>query len=325
MTLVLSFGVTLSLDVILAVVHSIAIGLTAFRVLYRFRKHRLWWDDIVACSAMIGDCAFLAVLWLDYAPMSSGLHSHKSRVSQYWAGLILFLLVVWMTRISLALAIARLFPSREPTRRFAIGLAMLSMIFCTAIVIQAAVVCSREPALNTGTEAVCQWPDSFRAVIVFGNIFTDTILVATPLYKLWRVCLPRKQRRLVLTGFAASASTMTVTVVCGVFLFAPVRLEPGKTILRGKLSYFETGVSLIVCNLIVVMTFLHTVWHRGEDLEMTDETTDSCETQTGTIPHSTLTLTDISDFGSYTDPGCTYESSPTPMTSEIATFRSQSP
>ena len=159
---------------------------------------------------MLGDCAYLAALWFNYAPageccycqcymphlspfyfifLGSVLHSHKSRVSQYWVGLMLFLLVVWyedfyylanysltrasltsrMTRISLALAIARIFPPTEPTRRFAIGLALLSTIFCLTVVIQSAVVCSKQPALNTGPQAACQWPDSLRTLVVVGQ------------------------------------------------------------------------------------------------------------------------------------------------------------
>lgn len=164
-----------------------------------------------------------------------------------------------MTRISLALAIARIFPPKEATRRFAVGLALLSTVFCLVIVTQSAVICAHQPALVSGPDAACQWPDSLRTLVVVGtwiflatdprgltvvlaNIFSDSLLVATPLYKLWRVRLPRKQRRLILSGFTASALTTSATVACAVFQFAPERLEPGKTILRGKLSYLEVSV-----------------------------------------------------------------------------------
>ncbi|KAH9479329.1 hypothetical protein JR316_0007919 [Psilocybe cubensis] len=315
MTLDLSFGVTLSLDVVLTVVHVIAITLTAFRVYYRAVTQRYWWDDFVATMALVGDCVYLSALWFEYAKPNSVLQEHKVLVARYWLGLMLFLLVEWMTRISLALAIARIFPPQQPTRRFAVGLALLSTAFCLAILTEAAVICAHQPALVSGPEAACQWPDSLRTLIVVANISSDSLLIATPLYKLWRVRLPRKQRRLILCGFTASALTTSATVACAVFLFAPESLEPGKTILRGKLSYFETGISLIACNLLVVMAYFYSVFHRGEDTELLEYTSETCETRSvGTISHSNhmpssvatpYTLTEITDQSTLEDIGCT--------------------
>lgn len=75
-----------------------------------------------------------------------------------------------MTRISLALAIARIFPPKEATRRFAAGLALLSTAFCLVIVIQSGVICAHQPALVSGPNAACQWPNSLRTLVVFGTL-----------------------------------------------------------------------------------------------------------------------------------------------------------
>lgn len=79
---------------------------------------------------------------------------------------------------------------------------------------------------------------SFLTTIA-ANLLSDTLLVAIPLRKLWRVRLPKEQRRLILGAFAASATTSTATLACSIFQFAPEKWEPAKTELREKLSYFE--------------------------------------------------------------------------------------
>jgi len=73
---------------------------------------------------------------------------------------------------------------------------------------------------------------------------SDIFLVVAPLYKLWRVKLPSKQRRLILTGFASSVVTTLGTIGCGVFQFAPESWNPGKQILRSKMGFFEVIHSL---------------------------------------------------------------------------------
>lgn len=99
--------------VVLTSVHVLALSLTAFRVYYRTVTRRLWWDDLVALLALLGDIAYISALWFGYARkgarsmfMAVGtnlmdfdrtgiLHEHKGLVFRYWFGLMLFLVVVW--------------------------------------------------------------------------------------------------------------------------------------------------------------------------------------------------------------------------------------
>lgn len=53
--------------VFLTILHCLALGLTVFRIHYRHRTRRLWWDDYFAAGAGILDFAGLLVLWMDYA------------------------------------------------------------------------------------------------------------------------------------------------------------------------------------------------------------------------------------------------------------------
>ncbi|PPQ68416.1 hypothetical protein CVT26_006088 [Gymnopilus dilepis] len=298
MTLKLSFGTTLALDVILTVLHTVAIGSTIFRVYHRARTRRLWWDDFIAAFSMLADTVYICVLWFAYASRGSLLQTHKSLLARYWLSSIFFFLVIWCgalaspviswrralrlklrtARTSLALTIARIFPPKDPTRRFAIGLALLSTILCLVAIIQSATICSKR--LTVSPAPVCQWPTALRAVVTVGefsvsdfifnvlshisaSISCDALLVITPLYKLWRVRLPRNQRRLILICFTASTLTTLATVSCAIFQFAPSSWEPAKSVLRGKINYLEA-----MCNFLVVVTYLYRLCRRGDDLDM---------------------------------------------------------
>ncbi|KAF8868538.1 hypothetical protein CPB84DRAFT_1695962, partial [Gymnopilus junonius] len=215
------------------VLHGIAIFMTVFRVYHRTRTRRMWWDDFMASLSMLVDTAYISVLWLAYA--GSLLQTYNSLVARYWLSTMLFLLIVWMARISLALTIPRIFSPKDTTRRFAVGLALLLMTLCLVTITQSAVICSKR--LASSTVPVCCVLIAYPA-----SIFSDALLVAVPLYKLWSVRLPRKQRRLILICFTAGSLTATATISCTVFQFAPESWEPAKSVLRGKVNYLEASL-----------------------------------------------------------------------------------
>ncbi|KDR80807.1 hypothetical protein GALMADRAFT_61085, partial [Galerina marginata CBS 339.88] len=295
--------------VIVTLLHIVAISLTLFRLHYRKRTRRLWWDDYTAGFATFMDFGYLPMLWLSYTPPGSVLNSHKFTIVKYWVSFILFLVVVWCTRVSIALALARVFPPGENTRRFAIGLAIFFASLYIAVTARFVVVCSKQMAEpGRSTDIPCNWSTDFRFLHTIGNLFSDTLLVATPLYKLWRVRLPRSQRRLILAGFAASALTTIPSIACSVFLFAPTNWGPGTQYLRIVLGHFVAGISLTACNLLVVITYIYNVLRAREDQEPTistpPETTERTH-NTEPISHSnqvpsesalsTMVLTQITD------------------------------
>jgi hypothetical protein len=140
-----------------SVLHIIAIGSTLFRLFYRHRTRRLWWDDYTAIIPLVMECMYLTVLWLRVFERGLSLSIRlnyrnsltlffrpwalrfkgKDRASLVIHGLFyhrhmvcLFALLVtqihqkpysrW-TRISLGLAIARIIPRWEPVRKFTMG------------------------------------------------------------------------------------------------------------------------------------------------------------------------------------------------------------
>lgn len=71
-------------------------------------------------------------------------------------------------RISLALAIARIWPPRDPTRMFAIGMAFMSVAFCAIVIVRSVTLCAHQPALVSGPDAACHWSLDLRVLVVAG-------------------------------------------------------------------------------------------------------------------------------------------------------------
>ncbi|KAF8886299.1 hypothetical protein BD779DRAFT_1530620 [Infundibulicybe gibba] len=182
--------------------HAIAILSTIFRLYRRASTHRWWWDDTFACPALIADCIHLAALWalpgLPHAP-----------TTQTWAlllGTLPLPLLLCFVRISLALSIARIFPSWQATRRIIICLAIAITLAYGTIAILFGISC--------GLSHVNVHIQKVALAMICVNVISDSFLVAIPLTTLWNVKLPRNQRRLVLAGFSSGICT-TVAGIAG--------------------------------------------------------------------------------------------------------------
>ncbi|KJA23503.1 hypothetical protein HYPSUDRAFT_184904 [Hypholoma sublateritium FD-334 SS-4] len=315
----LTFGVNIALDVIVTFLHATAIALTVMRLKYRKRTNRLWWDDFTVFLAVVLDCGYVITLWFPYTTSGSILHSGTALIARYWLTLMLFFVVIWLTRISIALAIARVFSTWEPFRKFAIGLTLLFVTFFVVISGYFVKLCSKKNAIqvfssgqSSSWNAQCGWTDELKITISVANLVSDLLLVATPLYKLWRVNLPKRQRRLILGGFTASIMTTIPTIGCVVFQFAPASWEPARQDIRVKLSFFESGNSILACNLLVVITYLDSVRRRAQGLSLDEPTPRETYETRGTLPSphsneappsdvvSTLVLTEISGYSLHT-------------------------
>ncbi|KAF9479999.1 hypothetical protein BDN70DRAFT_878170 [Pholiota conissans] len=316
---VLSFGGNLALDVIITLLHIVAIGLTLLRLHYRRSTSRLGWDDYTAALAVLVDVAYFGLLWPTFSAVSESIHLNISKYIKYWLNLELFFAIVCLVRASIALAISRVFPAKEPTRRFSIGLAVFfGLMFIT---LQSTAICSSKIIFLAPTSGSfkCKWTVSLKFAFIIINIVADLLLVAIPLYKLWCVRLPSRQRMLILAGFSASLLTTLGAIVCSVFQFAPDNWEPARSDLRSKISYLEAGVCLAACNFLVIITFLDNV--RRRNLESDDNSlhrTQSPDTiqvrSRSPAPHSNevpksdelstlvLTLTEITDAFVSVDP-----------------------
>lgn len=206
-----------------------------------------------------------------------------------------------MTRISLALAFARIFPPGERTRAYAIGLAIFFAMLFVSVVVPGTISCSKRSSWLFHAGIVVQCDFSTRFIIYFiagmmkisfhsphaqqywilANVVGDLLLVCSPIYKLRRVKLPQSQRRLIFTCIAGSTFMSLSCFATSAFQIGPVSWEPGRGFIRILLGYFEVrqrnsyitlsslttsilkgGISLTICNLLVVVTYFYTVTHK---------------------------------------------------------------
>ncbi|KAF8883535.1 hypothetical protein BD779DRAFT_1443793, partial [Infundibulicybe gibba] len=199
-------------------------------------------------------------------------------------------------RVSLALAVARIFPPGRTIRRFAIGMAWSFSLVGAAILLAITVSCAHDTSWHNSPEsnAIFQKPWVLLDLVV-PNVTSDTLLVLTPLRMLWRVKLPDEQRRLILACFTASVWTGIAGGVCFIFMF-----EPNDRGLSQKTIFFflaHASVSLMVCNLMVVVAYIYRMVRSDKDLEHSISEAVSSRTSPLTSNMSPLTTVILTDPG----------------------------
>ncbi|KAF9038552.1 hypothetical protein BJ165DRAFT_397175 [Panaeolus papilionaceus] len=247
------------LQVCMTFVHAGAILLTIFRIYHRKKTRHAWWDDYLAGGAAIMDLLAVTILWLSDMGANSVLQSYTGNMIRYGIGVFCVIAVEWLTRISLALAFARIFPPGDSTRRYAIGLAVFFFCLWSSFIIQAIFLCSHVSSWAFFSVIQCCFSKPLIYYYVVSNVVADVLLVISPLYKLRHIRLPDKERRLIFVCIAGSLLMSCACVATSVFQLAPVTWEPTRGVMRIFMGYLEAAVSLIVCNLLVIATYCYTM------------------------------------------------------------------
>jgi len=305
--------VTSFIRIIITVIHVLAILLTCLRLYHRYSISRLWWDDCSAAVAGIIDCVAILDLWL------GNVDSNKNfPLVKYKIGFLSIVTVEWVTRIALALAFARIFPPGEKTRNYAISLVILFLFLLIAILIQTILFCTNDSAWISSSFLQCDFHGEVLIFLISSNLFSDVLLVFSPLYVLRRLRLPENQRRLIFFCFMGSALMSLACIVTTAFQFVPSSWKTTIEI-RIVLGYLEGSVSLFVCNLLVIVTYFYQVFrqrdieeiptthNRSQEPEMYESNTSRRPTPVGAEEHVTpIEFTEIS--GAYfTDPISTFD------------------
>lgn len=121
-----------------------------------------------------------------------------------------------------------------------------------------------------------------RPMVVFElmtDCLSDTILVVLPLRLLWSLKLPKRQKRMIFAIFSSSIVVTVISIFRGVCQIAKYRsvLAPA--------ADFETALSLLVCNLLVVVTFLYRIFGfvGADDSVSSDDDDYTTRTTTGGV------------------------------------------
>jgi len=266
---------TLTIRIISTVFPGLAIVLTALRLYYRGARRHLGWDDawaaLAACSAFFET----AGSWIRNSPSES----HYHRLVGYYMLNVSFTSVLWAARMAIIASVLRVIPHLMMLRRYAMTSAFLLFAMWLANIAAKIYVCESNPAWKNTANVQCFLGIGVGILELTTDIIADMILVVLPLYLLWGIGISNARRKLLIMIFSASAVTTIVSIVHASYVFGPDR--DGESIT----AHLEASVSLIICNLAVLVTWLVRTLRRGEDL---DDVEGISEDTTGRPPLSSL-------------------------------------
>lgn len=225
-----------------SVSHSIAILCTVFRLVYRGWTSHFWWEDAWAACALIADVACLACIWID------------ARISS-WILAVAFTSVMWAARMSVIFSIIRIVNHSGYKIHKHIAYLIAASFACmwAALVAQKISLCQFH---------ACQMASSVALSHLITDIIADFSLVAAPLYIWKNLKFPRRSKILILSAFCASLLITAITIPHSIVLFKTQTLTPL------ILAHVKAALSLVVCNLLVIVTFTYRVcWKETFDLD----------------------------------------------------------
>ncbi|KAI6121980.1 hypothetical protein F5141DRAFT_1211607 [Pisolithus sp. B1] len=259
-----------SMKVAAIVCHSVAIPVTVLRLGYRWWMAQFWWEDGVAALALVCDTLTLtgAVIIAPY--LGPGPRTSQTVVS-LWLSALSNSVVIWAARVSVLLSIVRVGSPSPNLKKIAVVVGISFIIMFLAIEGQRLGVCLSSGCREFTSTAVSQLVKDIlgelcqRAallMLVTADVVADFSLVALPIWSLSAARLSRSRRVLVQSAFTASIIISIITIIHSVILLTQ---ESTGVVLIG---HIKAALSLMICNLLVIVTFVYRVCHKGRlDLE----------------------------------------------------------
>ncbi|KAF9233062.1 hypothetical protein BU15DRAFT_66921 [Melanogaster broomeanus] len=174
----------------------------AFRIYFRIKIGRFWWEDGWAAIMLLS-----GILWM-ISQWAFLLTNGSTSMVFSWTYMIAFTCIVTAGRMSILFSIIRIIHGSPRLK----NLTYLSAVFFVACSVILIVEKAGQCATNRSWEQVLVSSENlFCRVNAQTSVFqftTDGIavlmLVVLPLCMLWKVKLPRRQRRMILSIFASS-------------------------------------------------------------------------------------------------------------------------
>ncbi|KAH0834882.1 hypothetical protein J3R83DRAFT_10527 [Lanmaoa asiatica] len=224
---------------------------TVFRLWYRWYIARMWWDDAWTVLAFLADIAFLITAVLEQPIPDDALPRYFCVGN--WIVSFAYPTLMWAARISILTSIVRVSCPEGVLRRIAVGIGVSFGIMGLWMLGQRLQVCLAYDCLITRILFIAQ---------ITTDCVGDLLLSALPIWCLRGTSLKSKQKILVASAFSASIVISIVTVVEAVMFSRSV--SSGSIIFE----HVKVACSMIVCNLLVIVTFVYRILHKDEaDLE----------------------------------------------------------
>ncbi|KIJ60785.1 hypothetical protein HYDPIDRAFT_43116 [Hydnomerulius pinastri MD-312] len=284
MTLTISPSLLINLKIVSSILQCLALLLTIFRVWFRLRIRRFWYEDAWAIIAFCCGATSLISSWAFLAT------SGTTALIAVWVYALAFTTAVWAVRMSILYSIARIFHTAERIRQGARGIAIFFVLMWSGLITQKVYKCTIDISWYYTPQhpenSYCWLTIPMAVFELATDCIADFILICIPLKLLWDLNLARRQRKMILWIFASNI------VMTFASLFHALCMVANITSLVCTAADFEMATALIVCNLLVVVTLIYRVNHSIE-VDESDDSTDDDFTRPTRQPMTTQQLTTV--------------------------------
>lgn len=232
-----------------ATLQVIGLLLAVFRLWFRFRIRRLWWEDAWAFAAFVFATNYLIGSWLY-------VYSEKpTSTVGYWISILTSNAVIWLVRHSTLFSVARIIYPSLTLRGMVLGIALMFFLLFISFMAAKLWYYCRDLSWTNNTlffgNALLPLSTNLIIFELTIDFIADAVLIVLPIKLLWSVKLPTRQRRMILLVFA-SGIMVTIAAICraicqllDLILIVPLVMD------------VEVALSSIMCNLLVFVTFLY--------------------------------------------------------------------
>lgn len=228
---------------VLLLLHCLGISASLARLVYRIRTRRFWWDDFWAFVAVLSDLVFLMAFSINVVASN-----YRASEARKFLILVAVTSTLWGSRMSIAIAIVRLVPPGHG-QRMAKGAAVLfSLIWC-GLLTEKLYACQNQS--STSRIFQCLLPIRAGILEICMDIVGDLWLICSPAYLLWNVKLNHRRQILIFSVFASDLFVTVASIIHGVHI---LQQKQAAILISANV---ELGLSLIICNLLVLATWLY--------------------------------------------------------------------
>ncbi|KAF6759309.1 hypothetical protein DFP72DRAFT_886271 [Ephemerocybe angulata] len=243
-------------EVVISTAYALAVITTCVRLYRRRLVGRLWWDDWLALVSCLGSTWMFVSFWMKDESKGGITPTRGYRKAWFSMSILVSWTTIWLTRMSLALGTARIFPPQHPAHRLTQlavrAFAFVLVSFLVAFGAQCAPASAWVPPPGVhDTRIMCFTPVSSVYYPAVAGLLADVFLIAVPICALW----------MLLSAFAASIVITLATIPILVFQAVPETWEPMKSEMRFRIGWLETATSVVVCNLIVIASYVFRLLH----------------------------------------------------------------
>lgn len=243
----------------MATIYTLAIGMSSFRLVHRYRTKQYYWDDWGVAGCVICNVIIFVVLCIQREFPIEDVDEMKQ--VQCWLLWFCVSSSPWTSRLSIAFSVLRLIKFGIWRRRLTIAVIVVFTLAWMLSLVDYLVECdikTPRERLNCSTRVA-------GVVLLTVYIIGDACLLYIPLHLLRNLRLQRGIRFMIRVTFSVSGISTVATFVNAIAKFYE---GPGSDTFVQSTSILKAPIALIACSLIVVIPCVYRLFKREEDWMM---------------------------------------------------------